>query len=94
MNLRTGLPVRRRGWAAVPEVRWPEAPEARAYLRQHWEEPWGDRRQEIVFIGSGMDRAAITAALDACLIEADRMTPAAWARLPDPFPVWQRREAA
>lgn len=34
----------------------------------HWAEPHGDRRQEIVLIGAGLDEAALTAALDACLI--------------------------
>lgn len=33
----------------------------------HWAEPHGDRRQEIVLIGVGLDEAALGAALDACL---------------------------
>jgi G3E family GTPase len=81
-------------WAAVPLDRWPTHPEARADVQRHWQEPWGDRRQELVFIGTGLDRQAITAALDACLIDAAAMTPDAWASLPDPFPAWGRRSAA
>ena len=42
-------------WASVPRERWPSHDSARAYIAQHWQEPWGDRRQEIVFIGSGID---------------------------------------
>jgi G3E family GTPase len=81
-------------WAAIPQERWPDHPEARAKMRENWVEPWGDRRQELVFIGAGMDRDALTAALDACLITADSFTPEAWAGLADPFPRWGQRKAA
>ena len=85
-------------WAAVPMERWPQAQAARDYVTRHWVEPWGDRRQELVFIGAGMDRAALTAALDAALVEVPESGPAAgldpqWSGLPDPFPLW-RRDAA
>ncbi len=80
-------------WAAVPRDRWPNHAEALSRMQENWVEPWGDRRQELVFIGAGMDIAAIRAQLDACLIGED-FTPAAWADLPDPFPRWGARKAA
>ncbi len=81
-------------WAAVPEARWPQDRNGIAYMRRHWAEPWGDRRQELVFIGAGMDEATLRAKLDACLVPAERFTPKAWAEMADPFPVWRRAEAA
>ncbi|SMO44656.1 GTP-binding protein [Paracoccus laeviglucosivorans] len=80
-------------WASVPPERWPTHPDALREVETHWQEPWGDRRQELVFIGSGMDRAAITAALDAALVGAEEFTPWDWQGLPDPFPEWRRHAA-
>ena len=82
-------------WATVPEERRPDHEGARAYMQAHWQEPWGDRRQEIVFIGSGIDWPALKARLDAALlpaIVADRIEDLP--DLPDPFPAWRRTEAA
>ena len=82
-------------WAAVPRERWPDHESARAYIAQHWAEPWGDRRQELVFIGAGIDWPQLKARLDACLLpETLGSTPDALPDLPDPFPVWRRAEAA
>ena len=68
---------------------------ARAYLDAHWQEPWGDRRQEIVFIGSGIDWPTLKARLDACLVPA--ISASGPDNLPDytdPFPIWRRIEDA
>jgi hypothetical protein len=64
-------------------------------LAQHWDEPWGDRRQEIVFIGAGIDWLRLRARLDACLLpESLAAGPDGLPDLPDPFPVWRREAAA
>jgi G3E family GTPase len=81
-------------WASVPRERWPTHPDALAEVAEKWQEPWGDRRQEIVFIGAGLDRAAITAALDNALVTSADFTPEAWSDLPDPFPAWRPTAAA
>ncbi len=78
-------------WAAQPTSRWPDDPEWRAGIEKHWHEPWGDRRQEIVFIGIGMEEARLRRDLDACLLTDAEMRGGAkaWAKLPDPFPHWR-----
>lgn len=81
-------------WAAVPESERPSAgPEVEEIMR-YWEEPWGDRRQEIVIIGKGMDEKALRARFDACLLTDAEMArgPKAWAKMEDPFPSWEARE--
>ena len=77
-----------RWWSSVPKERWPNDTAWRESVKAQWDRTWGDRRQELVFIGAGLDRAAITAALDACLLPDAAFKPDAWARLPDPFPLW------
>ncbi len=81
-------------WVSVPRDRWPTHPDALAEVVDVWDEPWGDRRQELVFIGADMDKAALTARLDACLVHAQNFTPADWADLPDPFPAWNKAKPA
>ncbi len=80
-------------WAAMPKDRWPEEPSVRDRIRRGWHKVWGDRRQQLVFIGtSEMDQAALTAQLDASLVQADEsglIDMKAWANLSDPFPVWR-----
>ncbi|MEM9432684.1 MAG: GTP-binding protein [Pseudomonadota bacterium] len=82
-------------WAAIPEDRRPTHDAAKAYMQAHWQEPWGDRRQEIVFIGSGIDWPNLKARLDKCLVPALAATrPDDLPDYPDPFPNWQRVEGA
>ena len=38
-----------------------------------WQEPWGDRRTELVVIGQDMDHDAMTAALEACIVTDEEM---------------------
>lgn len=84
-------------WAAIPKDRWPDHPEWRSAIERNWSQVWGDRRQEIVFIGTGMDAAELTRRLDGCLVPstgAESMDLDAWAKLRDPFPVWRRADEA
>jgi len=75
-------------WAAVPEKHWPA--EQRERMAKRVAQEFGDRRQELVFIGNlgEMNSARITSMLDRCLVPETRFDPDRWARLPDPFPKW------
>lgn len=78
-------------WASVPKERWPNDEAWRKRLGQYWDKLYGDRRQEIVFIGTGMDEAEIRGRLDACPVpDTSTMDIAAWSALADPFPAWRR----
>ncbi|MFV8559689.1 GTP-binding protein [Sulfitobacter sp. SBS6] len=82
-------------WATVPKERWPEDEIARRYMTAHWVEPWGDRRQEIVFIGSGIDWPDVKARLDAALVPENVATSVdAMPVYSDPFPQWRTPEPA
>lgn len=76
-----------RWWASIPQDRWPGHPDAHDHIMANWSEPYGDRRQELVFIGAGMDQAAIRAVLDDALMTGAEEQDAA--SLPDPFPQWR-----
>ncbi|WP_430397735.1 zinc metallochaperone GTPase ZigA [Ferrovibrio sp.] len=83
-------------WAQVPREDWPDHPDWQAGMQQVWREPFGDRRQEIVLIGAGMDEAALRRGFDACLLTPAEMQlgPRGWKFLRDPFPTWRQAEAA
>ena len=79
-------------WSAVPKQQWPDHPEWLELMKDYLDPVWGDRRQEIVFIGCDpMDEAAIRAELDACIVPETDFVPAKWRDLADPFPSWERQ---
>ena len=75
-------------WKAVPESDWPQDEEALESIKENWEEPFGDMRQELVFIGQGLDKDQVIKALDQCLLSDDDVLLGRdhWATFPDPFP--------
>jgi hypothetical protein len=74
----------------VPPEQWPDSPAARQRIERNWEWPQGDRRQELVIIGIGIDAAAIRHGLDKCLLSDLEMhiAPECWSQFDDPFPSW------
>lgn len=70
----------------MPDNEWPAAAAPRNVIMSDFEGKHGDRRQEIVFIGAGMDQAGIESALDTALLTDEELAEyeASWAKLPDP----------
>ena len=82
-------------WASVPRERWPaKGTPQRAGIEKNWREPYGDRINEVVFIGTTMDRAAIERAWKAAHLNftESRKGMKGWAGLPDPLPSWERKQ--
>jgi G3E family GTPase len=81
-------------YAALPESEWPEDPEDCQQIREDFLEPWGDRRQELAFIGAGLDEDRLRSKLDAALLSPRELAqgPSEWARWEDPFPDWVGHE--
>mgnify|MGYP000535881602 CR=1 FL=1 len=78
-------------WFAVPRNEWPEDPEYLASIQEQWVEPFGDMRQELVFIGQGLDKQQVIDKLSECLLTDEELAQGknAWAKLSDPFPSWE-----
>lgn len=55
-------------WHAVAKEQWPTDAESHDYIMKRWQDPYGDRRQEIVFIGQALNRAVMQNRLDECLL--------------------------
>lgn len=77
-------------WVVTPNEHWPEDEESFKHIKSRWEEPYGDRQQEIVIIGMKVDKASIETGFNACLLtDAEiAMGMDSWLSLPDPFPQW------
>jgi G3E family GTPase len=76
--------------AATPQELWDLDDDERDELERNWHPSWGDRRQELVLIGIGLDPEQVVERLDATLVDDDELSlgPLAWATLPDPLPEW------
>jgi G3E family GTPase len=84
-------------WAAAPTDRLPKVGSAeREAIDERWEAPYGDRLNELVFIGHNFNREEIEQAFKRCKLNftETRKGAKSWRELPDPFPDWTRKEEA
>ena len=78
-------------YKAIPKKDWPTDPELLADINSKWVEPFGDMRQELVFIGQSLNKQAMIKALDDCLLPEDAVLKGKdfWRTYSDPFPIWE-----
>ena len=77
-------------WLAMaPEEEWPEDLDTED-IEAIWEEPWGDRRQELVVIGAKLAPDLLERLAGCCLTDAEMaLGPYGWLEFDDPFPAWR-----
>eukprot|EP01060_Flectonema_neradi_P037768 TRINITY_DN7708_c0_g1_i1.p1 TRINITY_DN7708_c0_g1~~TRINITY_DN7708_c0_g1_i1.p1 ORF type:complete len:1144 (+),score=263.57 TRINITY_DN7708_c0_g1_i1:38-3469(+) len=77
-------------WKAIPKEEWPAEVEGELERTKLWEEPHGDKQQEIVIIGYKLDEQGVRKALDSCLLTDEEFAQPehTWTSFEDPFPSW------
>lgn len=83
-------------WAAVPKNEWNlEDEEMVEDIKRNWKKPYGDRRQELVFIGTDIDKKGINQRLLDCVLtdEEYKLGPEEWQKFSDPIHAWELEES-
>jgi len=83
-----------RFWKSVPKEEWPDDEESLKVINKYWQEPFGDMRQELVFIGQNLDKESMYRALDNCLLSDEDILKGKsyWLTFKDPFPAWNQNQ--
>ncbi len=79
--------------ATLPEEEKRRYFAARPGIEEDWDDEWGDRGIQLVFIGRQVDEEALASALDDCLLTEEEMDEA-WDDFSDPFSPEGQRELA
>ncbi|KAA0139382.1 GTP-binding protein [Gimesia chilikensis] len=83
-------------WAATKPEEWNIDQNQQREILSRYEGQYGDRRQELVFIGRDMDETLIRKILDRCLLQDSEWIdgPEVWSTYPDPFQVTEENSIA
>ena len=75
-------------WASAPKDSWPEEKEVIAEIEARMIHEYGDRQQELVFIGQNLDQEHVTRVLKECQLtdEEYELGPPSWEHFVDPMP--------
>ncbi len=81
-------------WASAPKESWPEEKEIIAEINARMIHEYGDRQQELVFIGQDLDQEHVTGVLKTCLLtdEEYELGPGSWEHFQDPMPTIELEE--
>lgn len=79
-------------WASIPlheRLKHPDYAETLAFLKDRWDDDFGDRLTELVFIGQDMEQDGIVHALNKCLCTPEEVA-SMWNQtsFADPFTIW------
>ncbi|UGU15810.1 GTP-binding protein [Sinomicrobium kalidii] len=77
-------------WCSMPfseRIHYPSYHHNKSIIEDRWSKQWGDRMNELVFIGQDIDRKKITIDLEKCLLkDEEQYLFDKKAAFPDPFP--------
>jgi len=75
-------------WASAPPESWPEEKEVLVEIEARMIHEYGDRQQELIFIGQNLDQDHVTRVLESCLLtdEEYELGPGSWKHFQDPMP--------
>ena len=79
--------------ATLPKAEQERYFAARPGIKEDWDDQWGDRGSELVFIGREFDQETLVERLDDCVLSDAEMEDD-WNEYPDPFTADEQRELA
>ena len=79
--------------ATLPKAEQERYFAARPGIKEDWDDQWGDRGSELVFIGREFDQETLVERLDDCVLSDAEMEDD-WDEYPDPFTADEQRELA